>query len=205
MGIFLEEFHGLGSFLLARQGGQILHEIAKLVRHSHERWDVDGYPNGLEGDQIPLGSRIIAVADAYDAMINDRPYKQAISHEQAIAELRRHAGTQFDPELVELFCALYADHAPEPDQAVLAMTAGGTGHGAGRLVLPEQATSRPVRKRRQVDEGDDERPTAESRTMAADGSIGIAPPGPQVVPTFPPASPPSGSATRGRRTDSAAG
>src|SRR5919109_398771 len=72
--------------------------------------------------------RIVAVADAYDAMINDRPYKRAITHEQAVSELRRHAGTQFDPELVELFCDLYADHAPEPDGTVIAMTAANRAH-----------------------------------------------------------------------------
>ena len=82
-----------------------------------------GYPYGLRANEIPLGARIVAVADAYDAMVNDRPYKRAMSHEQAIAELRRHAGTQFDPELVELFCDLYATHAPEPDVQVLAMNA----------------------------------------------------------------------------------
>ena len=77
--------------------------------------------SGCAANEIPLGARIVAIADAYDAMIHDRPYKRAISHEQAIAELRRHAGTQFDPELVELFCDLYADHAPEPDATITAL------------------------------------------------------------------------------------
>ena len=88
-----------------------------------------GYPFGLRANEIPLGARIVAVADAYDAMIHDRPYKRAMSHDAAIAELRRHAGTQFDPELVESFCDLYANEPPAPDPAVLAMIAGAAGHG----------------------------------------------------------------------------
>ena len=182
-----------------------LKDAVPIILHHHERYAGHGYPFGLRANEIPLGARIVAIADAYDAMINDRPYKRAISHEQAIAELRRHAGTQFDPELVELFCDLYADHAPEPDETVLAMAASDAGHRAAPLVLPDAAASRPVRKRRQVDGSNDDRPIAESRTMAADGSIGITPPGPQVVPTFPPSMPPSTSSTRGRRSDSATG
>jgi hypothetical protein len=73
-----------------------------------------------------MGARIVAIADAYDAMVNDRPYKRAISHTDAIEELRRHAGTQFDPELVTVFCDLFAAVAPEPDQTVLAINASHT-------------------------------------------------------------------------------
>ncbi|HEY7131764.1 MAG TPA: HD domain-containing phosphohydrolase, partial [Candidatus Limnocylindrales bacterium] len=81
-----------------------------------------GYPFGLRGNDIPLGARIVAIADAYDAMTHDRPYKRAISHDDAIKELRRHAGTQFDPEMVTLFCDLFAARAPVPDPTVLAIT-----------------------------------------------------------------------------------
>ena len=182
-----------------------LKDAVPIILHHHERYAGHGYPFGLRANEIPLGARIVAIADAYDAMINDRPYKRAISHEQAIAELRRHAGTQFDPELVELFCDLYADHAPEPDPTVLAMAAADQARRAAPLVLPDAAASRPVRKRRQADGDQTDRPIAESQTMAAYGSIGITPPPPQVVPTFPPSTPPSTSTTRGRRTDSAAG
>jgi diguanylate cyclase (GGDEF)-like protein len=186
-----------------------LKDAVPIILHHHERYAGHGYPFGLRAHEIPLGARIVAIADAYDAMINDRPYKRAISHEQAVAELRRHAGTQFDPELVELFCDLYADHAPEPDPTVQAIAASGAAHGAGALVLPPDPTgSRPVRKRRaSVDGAAGDAPIAESRTMAPDGSIGIARPGPTVVPTFPAAPPssPERSTTRGRRTDSAAG
>jgi diguanylate cyclase (GGDEF)-like protein len=182
-----------------------LKDAVPIILHHHERYAGHGYPFGLRANEIPLGARIVAIADAYDAMINDRPYKRAITHDQAIAELRRHAGTQFDPELVELFCDLYADHAPEPDATVLAMAAADQAHRPAPLVVPDAAASRPARKRRQAEPGPSDRPVAESHTMAADGSIGITPPPPRVVPTFPPATPPSPSTTRGRRTDSAAG
>ena len=77
---------------------------------------------GCAANEIPLGARIVAIADAYDAMTHDRPYKRAMSHDAAIVELKPHAGTQFDPELVALFCDLYADHAPTPDPTILAIT-----------------------------------------------------------------------------------
>jgi len=74
--------------------------VAALVRASHERWDGGGYPDGLEGDRIPLGSRIIAVCDAYDAMLQHRPYAPPMTEADALAELRRCAGSQFDPAVV---------------------------------------------------------------------------------------------------------
>ncbi|HEX8752259.1 MAG TPA: diguanylate cyclase [Solirubrobacterales bacterium] len=78
--------------------------VARIVRSSHERWDGKGYPDGLAGEQIPFGSRLVYICDAYDAMTEERPYSPALSTEQAMAELRRHAGTQFDPVLVEAVC-----------------------------------------------------------------------------------------------------
>lgn len=74
--------------------------IAKLVRHSHERWDGDGYPDGLAGEDIPLGSRIIFCADAFHAVRSNRPYREGRSASQALTEIRRCSGTQFDPEVV---------------------------------------------------------------------------------------------------------
>ncbi len=74
-----------------------------VVRHHHERWDGSGYPDGLEGERIPLGSRIIAVADAFDAMTSDRVYRPALSPEVAFGELRKGRGSQFDPQIVDLF------------------------------------------------------------------------------------------------------
>ena len=75
---------------------------AVAARHSHEHVDGSGYPDGLVGEEIPLESRILLVADAFDAMTSDRPYRDARSHEEAVEELRRHAGTRFDPRCVEL-------------------------------------------------------------------------------------------------------
>ncbi|MDQ3728111.1 MAG: diguanylate cyclase [Actinomycetota bacterium] len=75
--------------------------IARVVRHEHERWDGGGYPDGLAGEAIPLSARIILACDAYHAMVSDRPYRKAMSHHDAMAELTANAGTQFDPEIVQ--------------------------------------------------------------------------------------------------------
>ena len=98
-----------------------LRDAAAVILHHHERYSGHGYPFGLRGNDIPLGSRIVAIADAYDAMTTDRPYKRAMTHDQALKELRRQSGTQFDPELIGLFCDLYADAPPAPDSSVTAM------------------------------------------------------------------------------------
>jgi diguanylate cyclase (GGDEF)-like protein len=81
-----------------------LSPLVHMIRHHHEWYDGSGYPDGLKGGAIPLGARIISVADAYDTMTGKRPYKGPISHEEAAEELRRCSGTQFDPELVDAFC-----------------------------------------------------------------------------------------------------
>jgi diguanylate cyclase (GGDEF)-like protein len=83
-----------------------LSQVARLVRSHHEWVNGAGYPDGLTGEQIPLGARVVAVCDAYHAMTSGRPYKAAISHSEALAELRRNAGIQFDPAVVEAFCAV---------------------------------------------------------------------------------------------------
>jgi HD-GYP domain-containing protein (c-di-GMP phosphodiesterase class II) len=80
---------------------EFLASVRTLVRHEHERWDGAGYPDGLRGEEIPLGSRIILACDALHAMTSDRPYRRAMSLERAKEELRRHAGSQFDPRVVE--------------------------------------------------------------------------------------------------------
>jgi diguanylate cyclase (GGDEF)-like protein len=115
--------------------GQVILEQATMLRdavpiilHHHERFGGAGYPYGLRGHEIPLGARIVAIADAYDAMIQDRPYKRKISHEAAIEELRAHAGTQFDPELVEIFCDIYGANAPEADPTAVGFIAAAQGH-----------------------------------------------------------------------------
>ena len=74
---------------------------------------------GLQGETIPLVGRIVAIADAYDAMVHDRPYQSAVSHDAAVSELRKHAGIQFDPELVDIFCGLFSNSVPRPDPTLL--------------------------------------------------------------------------------------
>ena len=93
----------------SEKGYQILKSMdeysayAEPVLQHHERWDGQGYPEGLKKDEIHLHSRIINIADAYEAMTSGRPYKKAISKEKAISELKRNSGKQFDPELVNIF------------------------------------------------------------------------------------------------------
>jgi len=82
---------------------EFLAEVVPLVRHHHEHFAGGGYPLGLAGTQIPLGARIIPVADAFNAMTSDRPYRASLAREVAIQELIRHSGTQFDPEVVDAF------------------------------------------------------------------------------------------------------
>ena len=98
--------------------------VAAIVRSSHERWDGSGYPDRLLGTAIPLGARIVAVCDAFDPMTSDRPYAPAVSPAGALAELRRCAGTQFDPEVVETFAEVWEteSHATTkaPDSAAAA-------------------------------------------------------------------------------------
>jgi len=93
----------IGERTLRRVRG--LEATAPLVRHSHERWDGHGYPDRLEGGLIPLGSRIIAVCDAWDAMTSDRSYRRALSHEQALDGLLGGAGAQFDLDVVAALVA----------------------------------------------------------------------------------------------------
>jgi HD-GYP domain-containing protein (c-di-GMP phosphodiesterase class II) len=94
-------------------------DAGAIILHHHERYSGHGYPHGLRGLEIPLGARIVAVADAYDAMVQDRPYRAAIGHAAAVEELRRHADLQFDPALVELFCDLFAASPPRPEPGLL--------------------------------------------------------------------------------------
>jgi cyclic di-GMP phosphodiesterase len=83
-----------------------LGRAVEIVRHHHERWDGTGYPSRLKGEQIPLGARIFALCNTFDAMISQRPYRPSFSVQQAVEELRRGAGTQYDPSLVEPFVAM---------------------------------------------------------------------------------------------------
>jgi HD-GYP domain-containing protein (c-di-GMP phosphodiesterase class II) len=103
----IKRHSSIGAELVSRLA--IYRRSAAIVRHHHERWDGKGYPDGLKGEQIPLGSRIIAVADTFDAMTSDRPYRRALSIEAAIAEIQRNSGTQFDPKVVDAFTRAVAD------------------------------------------------------------------------------------------------
>ncbi len=109
-----------------------LRDAVPIILHHHERFGGAGYPYGLRGQEIPLGARIVSIADAYDAMIQDRPYKKKISHEAAVDELKRHAGTQFDPELVNIFCDIYGTRAPKADPEALGFAAALEGHRTAR-------------------------------------------------------------------------
>ena len=126
-----------------RIGEEILNRVAAvkdaaaIILHHHERYSGHGYPHGLRGSDIPLGARIVAIADAYDAMLSDRPYRKAIGHEAAVTELRAQAGIQFDPELVELFCGSFAEVPPKADPTVLVTSM--VGH---RTVAPSHGISR---------------------------------------------------------------
>jgi diguanylate cyclase (GGDEF)-like protein len=104
----------IGQVVLEQAGA--LRDAATIVLHHHEWYDGRGYPHGLAGTEIPVGARIVSIVDAYEAMIAGRPYRAAISHEEAIAELRRQGGVQFDPELVEVFAEVFATGVPwDPD------------------------------------------------------------------------------------------
>jgi HD-GYP domain-containing protein (c-di-GMP phosphodiesterase class II) len=102
-----------GQRMLEKVGG-LLGEVGYLVRSCHERWDGAGYPDGLAGEQTPLVARIVCACDAFSAMTTNRPYRQAMSRPEAIEELRRCAGTQFDPQVVEAL--ILAADVPRPAQ-----------------------------------------------------------------------------------------
>jgi two-component system, cell cycle response regulator len=104
--LFMRRHTILGERILS--AAPALVPVAKLVRSSHERWDGAGYPDGVAGSEIPLGARIINACDAYDAIISTRPYSLGRSSEEALTELARCAGSQFDPEVVTAIAAVIA-------------------------------------------------------------------------------------------------
>jgi HD-GYP domain-containing protein (c-di-GMP phosphodiesterase class II) len=97
----------LGERMLAGMPG--LAEVAPAVRHHHERWDGGGYPDGLDGQRIPVEARIVAAADAYSAITSAPPFHAPRDPQEALAELRRCAGTQLDPAVAEALCAIVAE------------------------------------------------------------------------------------------------
>jgi len=98
-----------------RLGARLLLRLASFrgalpyVLYHHERWDGNGYPTGRAGEQIPVEARVLAVADAFDAMTSDRPYRPALSRREALAEVERCSGTQFDPAIVSIFLELFTE------------------------------------------------------------------------------------------------
>jgi diguanylate cyclase (GGDEF)-like protein len=110
---FMRRHTVIGERILA--AAPSMQAVATIVRATHERCDGGGYPDGVSGEAIPMAARIIAVCDAYDAMVAARPYRPAVSHEQALAELRRCAGPQFDPRVVDAFVAEFPHRGPDGD------------------------------------------------------------------------------------------
>jgi HD-GYP domain-containing protein (c-di-GMP phosphodiesterase class II) len=100
-----------GQFMLDRVGG-LLGRVGEIVRSCHERWDGGGYPDGLSGEQIPLPARVVFACDAYNAMTTDRPYRGAMSRDDALAELSANTGTQFDPRVVAALTRVVHQGAP---------------------------------------------------------------------------------------------
>jgi putative nucleotidyltransferase with HDIG domain len=96
----------VGARMLAETSGDA--ELAAMVRHHHERFDGAGYPSGLAGEEIPIGSRIVAVADTFDAVTSVRPYRPAMSSREALVLINREAGSHLDPEVVASFCRRYS-------------------------------------------------------------------------------------------------
>lgn len=108
-----EEYHeimrhpSIGADIISKV--DFLKDITTIVKHHHERFDGKGYPDGLHGEEIPIEAAILTIADSYDAMTSDRPYRKALTQEEAFEELKKNAGTQFHPKLVEAFISLM-DH-----------------------------------------------------------------------------------------------
>ncbi|MDP2728245.1 MAG: HD domain-containing phosphohydrolase, partial [Dehalococcoidia bacterium] len=105
----------IGELLIKRMPS--LPKTLLAILHHHERWDGNGYPDKLKGEEIPFFARLLTIADAYDAMTSTRPYRRALSKEQAVEELRKGAGSQFDPVLVKAFISLLAQGNLDKDQA----------------------------------------------------------------------------------------
>jgi HD-GYP domain-containing protein (c-di-GMP phosphodiesterase class II) len=95
------------------QGIKFLERPASLIKWHHERFDGKGYPNGLKGRDIPLEARLFAIVDTYDALTSDRPYRKAFSSEAAETEIKRCSGTQFDPDLVQVFLQIPQEELDE--------------------------------------------------------------------------------------------
>jgi HD-GYP domain-containing protein (c-di-GMP phosphodiesterase class II) len=105
----MQRHAALGARLLSRSSSPVLHMAAVIAATHHEWWNGTGYPSGLAGERIPIVGRVVAVADVFDALTHDRPYKQAWPVERAVARIKRASGSQFDPRVVEAFVAMHED------------------------------------------------------------------------------------------------
>ncbi len=141
----IEQHAVIGADIVARL--ENYKQSVDTIRHHHERWDGSGYPDGLEGERIPLGARIIAVADAFDAMTSERVYRPAMSADAALAELRKGRGIQFDPQIVDLFEQAFAARSlvPEPETSAEALTDSREWRpvSVGKRLLPRLVARRP--------------------------------------------------------------
>jgi putative nucleotidyltransferase with HDIG domain len=157
-------------------------ELTAIVRHHHERVDGGGYPDGLAGEEIPLGARIVAVADTFDAVTSTRAYRAAMSHKQALALLDREAGTQFDPDAVRTFRSHYSGVGP------VSLCAGllGGARQLGEMLAAQLGRGAAVSKAAAI--------TAATAVVAA-GALDSAPPGQRSGAEPPPARGPSRAAT----------
>ena len=104
----------LGARVLANGDSEVLRMAEAIALHHHERWDGDGYPGGLTADAIPIAARLVHLADVFDVLVHERPYKESWTVDAAVAEIERGAGTDFDPEAVRAFDELGPDVWREP-------------------------------------------------------------------------------------------
>jgi putative nucleotidyltransferase with HDIG domain len=141
----IEQHAAVGAEIVSRLEAYKL--SVDTIRHHHERWDGSGYPDGLEGEGIPLGARIIAVADAFDAMTSDRVYRAALPVDVAFAELAKGRGTQFDPEIVDLFQMAHQTRSSSLGQQQGAESVPGARLRAplalGKRLIPRLVAKRP--------------------------------------------------------------
>ena len=141
----LEQHAAVGADIVGRL--EAYAQSVSTIRHHHERWDGAGYPDGLAGEHIPLGARIIAVADAFDAMTSDRVYRAALPVEVALTELRKGRGTQFDPQIVDLFEAATRSQTSAPEAAssveTLPVRPLANPLAFGKRFLPRRVARRP--------------------------------------------------------------
>jgi HD-GYP domain-containing protein (c-di-GMP phosphodiesterase class II) len=107
-----------------------------IVRHHHENWDGTGYPDGLRGDTIPIGARVLAIVDCYDALTSDRPYRRALSHDCAVGMIDERRETMYDPQIVDAFLRIVQRVGPPAshEAAPRAETQADTGWWAARAV-----------------------------------------------------------------------